>query len=97
MEISDITGVKAPLFIGCGEKDDMVSPTLAEDLNSALAAAGNKFKIRIYPGMPHGFAARPNHDDEEIKTQFNQAFEDAVCFLEDVKNNRYIWDANIKD
>ncbi|KAH8816704.1 Alpha/Beta hydrolase protein [Xylogone sp. PMI_703] len=86
VEMPDISGPKAPLFIGCAENDDMVSPTLASDLQTALEMSGNQFYIHIYSEMPHGFAARPDHEDSGIRKQFHIAFEDAVRFLDSITN-----------
>jgi dienelactone hydrolase len=77
----DLDGRKVPLFIGCAEKDEMVSPTLVQDLRVGLEREDNDFEIKIYEDMKHGFAARPNHEDSKVRIQCDVAFDDAIAFL----------------
>ena len=81
MTHEDTKGVLGPIFIGYAEDDQMVSPTLIQDLNGWLSASGASFETRVYPEMKHGFAARPDTDDPGIKKQSIQAFEDSTEFL----------------
>ena len=76
---NDCEGKKVPLFIGCAGRDQMVSPTLPQDLTQSLSEnEENQFEVKVYPDMQHGFAARPRHEDV---TQCMAAFEDAVEFF----------------
>ncbi|EXJ70647.1 uncharacterized protein A1O5_05637 [Cladophialophora psammophila CBS 110553] len=82
----DIHGISVPLYIGLGEKDQMVPSTLKEDLERWLSASKVRgFTISVYPGMDHGWTIRPDNDDPEIRHQCKQAFEDAVKFLSSFK------------
>ena len=81
VEAEDMKGIKVPVYIGMAEKDDMVPVSLPNDL-WAWSATGMRedvpFNLEIYPGMRHGFAARPDTEDENIRTQYQQAFERTV-------------------
>ena len=76
VEADDLHGVKAPLYVGLAEKDDMVPATLPDDLPAWAAKGlvdGVPFDLDIYPGMKHGFAARPDTHDESIRQRYCQA------------------------
>lgn len=62
----------------------MVPSSLPQDLNSWLDHDQNAFTIKIYEGMKHGFGARPNHGDAEIRRQFYLAFQNTLAFFENI-------------
>ncbi|KIW24045.1 uncharacterized protein PV07_09784 [Cladophialophora immunda] len=77
VEAEDMDGIQAPLYIGLAEKDDMVPASLPEDLchwaNSRMGP-NVPFKIESFPQMGHGFAARPDTDDGNVRAQYQTAF-----------------------
>lgn len=81
VECADLSNIKAPLYIGLAEHDDMVPATLPDDLNlwaSKGLVEGVSFDLTIYPGMGHGFAARPNTQDYGIRQQYERAFRETI-------------------
>ena len=81
VEAEDLDGIKVPLYVGLAEKDDMVPASLPHDLrhwSSAGMREDAPLTLEIYPGMRHGFAARPDTKDENIRTQYQKAFERTV-------------------
>lgn len=77
----DVREPSAPLYLGYGGSDDMVSPTLVQDLNGWLQDKKVPFRYKVYPEMPHGFASRPDHDNVNIMEQNLEAFKEALDFL----------------
>jgi dienelactone hydrolase len=81
----DLAGVSVPVYAGLAELDEMVPETLEHDLRNwskTMMEPVASFTLRVYSGMGHGFAARPNAQDEEIWKQYRMAFIDAVVFLD---------------
>ncbi|OAP56478.1 hypothetical protein AYL99_09657 [Fonsecaea erecta] len=78
VEAEDMNGIRAPLYIGLAEKDDMVPASLPEDLRR-WARSGMKpgvpFKMESFPHMGHGFAARPDTEDASVRAQYQRAFQ----------------------
>lgn len=77
-----------PIFIGLGEKDDMVPASLKSDLEQwmgitegAHPASQSPTKFVVYPAMKHGFAARPDTKDPLIREQYLKSFTDTVTFF----------------
>jgi carboxymethylenebutenolidase len=60
----DVAGeLKAPVLGLYGGKDEGIPPDTVEAMRAALAAAGSKSEIVVYPDAPHGFNAdyRPSY------------------------------------
>ncbi|KIW12696.1 hypothetical protein PV08_09974 [Exophiala spinifera] len=90
VEVGDIADIQAPLYVGLAEKDNMVPASLAQDLQAWTATKMGPnvpFTMEIYPGVGHGFAARPDTKDENIRTQYEKAFQRSMDHL-----NKYIGD-----
>ncbi|KAK4946332.1 hypothetical protein LTR10_014530 [Elasticomyces elasticus] len=74
----DLYGIQAPLYIGLAEKDDMVPASLPSDLEkwaSTKMKQNVPFILETYADMNHGFAARPDTEDELILQQYQAAFQ----------------------
>lgn len=78
---TDVREPSAPLYVGYAGSDDMVSPTLVQDLNGWLQEKKVPFRHRVYPEMPHGFAARPDLDNVNVREQYLEAFKETLEFL----------------
>lgn len=95
VEAEDMAGVRAPLYVGLAEKDTMVPASLPDDLqtwwaaaaSSNMPAADTQFTMEIYPGVGHGFAARPDTKDEVIREQYERAFQRTVEHFNKVVGN----------
>ncbi|KIW90068.1 uncharacterized protein Z519_09499 [Cladophialophora bantiana CBS 173.52] len=84
VEAEDVAGIQVPLYAGLAEKDDMVPVSLPEDLQAWAVTkmkANIPFTMEIYPGVGHGFAARPDTNDDVIRTQYERAFQKSVEHL----------------
>lgn len=85
-----------PTYIGLAELDQMVPPTLKQDLEQwAKLSSGNitgqtkpAVTFSVYPGMDHGFAARPDTTDPAIAVQYARAFEDTIDFFQSMKKGK---------
>ncbi|KIW69226.1 hypothetical protein PV04_05114 [Phialophora macrospora] len=77
VEAEDMRGVRAPVYIGLAGEDDMVPASLSDDLR-AWSSSGMEpnvaFGMETFPGVGHGFAARPDTDDEVVRGQYRRAF-----------------------
>lgn len=80
----DLIGIQVPLSIGLAEKDEMVPATLAQDFENwskTILKPEVPFSLQIYSGMGHGFAARPDTEDDDIRREYTKALVDALDFL----------------
>jgi dienelactone hydrolase len=77
-EDMDMHGVQTPLYIGLAGEDDMVPASLPDDLrvwSSSGMEPDVPFVMETFPGVGHGFAARPDTDDEVVRGQYRRAFQ----------------------
>jgi dienelactone hydrolase len=82
LEISDkADGETAPILAGLAEKDVTVPETFGEDLRTWADKYSRKMQQKVYPGMAHGFGARPNGKNEAERAQFTAAFENTCKFI----------------
>ncbi|KAI0465851.1 dienelactone hydrolase family protein [Xylaria cf. heliscus] len=65
----DIEKIAVPVSFALGDKDNMVSPEQAKQLEKIILAKpeGQKGEVRIYPGYGHGFACRVDVTNEDPK------------------------------
>lgn len=65
----DIEKITVPVSFALGDKDNMVSPEQAKQLEKIVLAKpeGQKGECRIYPGYGHGFACRVDVTNEDPK------------------------------
>ncbi|SPO25957.1 related to AIM2 - cytoplasmic protein involved in mitochondrial function or organization [Ustilago trichophora] len=79
----DMTALKNPILFNCAEEDPMFTADYAEQVEKEWSEKGDKapvHKFVLYPGTVHGFAARPNLADKEVKEAFEKAFVEGVDF-----------------
>lgn len=84
----DLAGASVPVYVGLAENDEMVPARLAQDFETwskTLLNPDVPFTLQVYSGMGHGFAARPNTQDVDIRKQYKKAFTDTVDFLTGVR------------
>jgi dienelactone hydrolase len=78
----DVKGVTAPVYAGLAENDEMIPASFARDLQAwMMQEAAAPFTMEIYPGMKHGFGARPDSADEDVRRQYERAFQRTIGFL----------------
>lgn len=78
----DIASIKNPILFNCAEEDAVFSLDYAKQVEKQWAEQGDKpaHKFVFYPGTVHGFAARPNLAEKQVKEGFEKAFTEAVEF-----------------
>lgn len=74
-------GIKVPIYVGLAAEDEMVPASLRDDLITWTQQLGVQATVVEYPGMKHGFAARPDTDDPAIRVQYERALSDALSYL----------------
>ncbi|KAK5047059.1 hypothetical protein LTR84_007001 [Exophiala bonariae] len=77
----DVKDIQVPVYVGLAGDDEMVPTSLADDLKSWTHQERVQATLEIYPGMSHGFAARPDTQDPAVRTQYERALKTAVSFL----------------
>ena len=85
----DVQGLSCPTYIGLAELDQMTSPTLREDLERWTGISigfKSAVSLKVYPGVDHGFAARPDSGNSTIFTQYTEAFDETVEFFLSKRN-----------
>ena len=78
----DIAGVKAPMSIICVEDDPLFPDEIRKAGEDELAKSGVEHEVKIYPGVPHGFAVLGDYEDAKIREAQNQAFGEMLGWLQ---------------
>lgn len=81
MTEDDFESIEVPTYVGLAEKDQMVPDTLPQDLKTWSSKNNVNLQIEMYPGMNHGFAARPEAKDPGEKAQYDLAYSRTVEFF----------------
>ncbi|SJX62734.1 related to AIM2-cytoplasmic protein involved in mitochondrial function or organization [Sporisorium reilianum f. sp. reilianum] len=78
----DMAAIKNPILFNCAEEDPIFTQQYAKEVEKQWADAGDKptHQFIYYPNTVHGFAARPNLGDKQVKEAFEKAFTAAVDF-----------------
>ncbi|KIS69181.1 uncharacterized protein UMAG_11414 [Mycosarcoma maydis] len=79
---ADIAAIKNPILFNCAEEDPIFSESYAKEVEKQWKEAGDKpvHRFEYYPNTVHGFAARPNLGDKQVKEAFEKAFNESVAF-----------------
>ncbi|KAJ2973410.1 hypothetical protein NUW58_g8945 [Xylaria curta] len=79
----DIEKMTVPVSFALGDKDNMVSPEQANQLEKIILSKpdGQKGECRVYPGYGHGFACRIDVTNEDPKGA-TEAEDQALTWLE---------------
>jgi len=78
----DIAAVKVPMSLICVEDDPLFPEEVRKAGEDALVKSGVEHEIKIYPGVPHGFAVLGDYDDSKIKEAQQQAFGEMLGWLQ---------------
>ncbi|KAF2846856.1 alpha/beta-hydrolase [Plenodomus tracheiphilus IPT5] len=87
VEAEDMNNIKVPLYVGLAADDDMVPANLAADIqewSTTRMKGGVSLTLETYPDVGHGFAARPDTEDANVREQYNRALRRTIEFL--IKN-----------
>lgn len=78
----DIAAVKNAILFNCAEEDPLFSASYAKQVEKEWGEKADKpaHKFVFYPNTVHGFAARPNLGDKQVKEAFEKAFTEGVEF-----------------
>lgn len=78
----DIAAIKNPILFNCAEEDPIFSEKYAKEVEQQWKQDASKpaHQFEYYPNTVHGFAARPNLGDKQVKEAFEKAFNQAVAF-----------------
>ncbi|KAF2101605.1 dienelactone hydrolase family protein-like protein [Rhizodiscina lignyota] len=78
----DIAAVKVPVCMVCVENDQLFPDETREEGKKLLEKTGIDHEVKVYPGVPHGFAVLGDYDDEKIKASQKDAFEQMLGWLQ---------------
>lgn len=79
---TDIASVKVPVSLICVQDDPMFPEEIWKAGEDALVKSGIEHEVKIYPGVPHGFAVLGDYDDTKIKEAQQQAFGEMLGWLQ---------------
>ncbi len=67
-----------------GPEDDQLFPDEIRDAGKThFDQTGHKYDLKVYPGVPHGFAVVGEYEDHKIKDAQKEAFAQMVAFLKE--------------
>jgi len=78
----DIGGVKVPMSIICVEDDPLFPDEIRKAGEDMLAKSGVQHEVKVYPGVPHGFAVLGDYAEAKIKEAQQQAFAEMLGWLQ---------------
>ena len=78
----DIEGIKAPIAMACCENDQLFPDTVREQGRATLELNNIEHDIKVFSGVPHGFAVLGDYSDESIKEKQKEAFDMMVGWLD---------------
>lgn len=78
----DITAIKVPVSMACVENDQLFPDEVREEGKAALEKSAVEHEIKVYSGVPHGFAVLGDYEDEKIKTSQQHAYEQMLGWLQ---------------
>lgn len=76
--VDDIKGVKVPMALLVGERDNGTPPEYVKESTAALKANQVDYFVKVYPGMPHGWTIRYKDDIPAQKKYSEEACQDLV-------------------
>lgn len=77
----DFAGLKVPVSLACVENDPLFPEevrTLGED---AMESANLEHEVKVYPGVPHGFAVVGQYEDSGIKEAQATAYDQMLSWI----------------
>ncbi|KAG0636559.1 Alpha/Beta hydrolase protein [Tuber brumale] len=77
----DIAGVKKPVTLACVENDMFFPDEVRDGGRKHLQDNNIDHELKVYLGVPHGFAVYGSYSEEHIKTAQKQAFDQFLEFL----------------
>ena len=77
----DLEAIKSPISMVCVEKDQLFPDDVRTAGKEYLEKEKIEHEVKVYPGMPHGFAVVGEYGDPKIHDSQKSAFEQMVSWL----------------
>lgn len=77
----DLESIKAPISMACVENDQLFPDDVRTAGVRSLEERKVEHEVKVYPGVPHGFAVVGEYDDPKIQEAQKAAFEQMVGWL----------------
>ena len=77
----DIEGIKSPTSLVCVENDQLFPDDIRDAGKEYLEKEKIEHEVKVYPGVPHGFAVVGEYGDAKIQEAQKSAFEQLVAWL----------------
>ena len=77
----DIGGIKAPLSFVCVENDNLFPDDIREAGRVFLERNKIEHEMKVYSGVPHGFAVVGQYEDQKIQTAQEEAYQQMLVWL----------------
>ncbi|KAI0133022.1 dienelactone hydrolase [Xylariales sp. AK1849] len=81
IDAEDILGIKRPLSVAAGALDDHFNSQKRHEMESMLKRLDTAYQLSLYSNVGHGFAVRGNMKDPGCRFAKDQAFSQAVQWL----------------
>ena len=77
----DLEGIKSPVYMACVENDSLFPDDVRTAGQTNLEERKVKHKVKVFSGVPHGFAVIGEYEDPKIQEAQREAFEQMVGWL----------------
>lgn len=77
----DLEGIKSPISMACVEHDQLFPDDVRSAGQTFLEEKKVEHEVKIYSGVPHGFAVVGEYEDPKIQDAQKEAFEQMVEWL----------------
>ncbi|KAF8541012.1 dienelactone hydrolase family-domain-containing protein [Trichophaea hybrida] len=77
----DFVGVKNPVTFACVENDPLFPDEIREEGLKLLQERNIEHELKVYKGVPHGFAVYGSYPDHHIKLSQEKVFDQFVEFI----------------
>ncbi|KAI9818303.1 MAG: hypothetical protein M1832_004421 [Thelocarpon impressellum] len=78
----DLKALKVPISMVCIENDQLFPDDTREEGRRHLESAKTEHEIKVYSGVPHGFAVVGEYADQKIVEAQREAFDQMLAWLE---------------
>ena len=77
----DLKGVKVPISMVVVENDQLFPEDVLNEGRKFFASSNIEHEIKVYEGVPHGFAVMGEYQDADIQRKQEEAFEQMLAWL----------------
>jgi dienelactone hydrolase len=78
----EIENTSVPVCIVAVEGDSLFPDEVREEGRKALETKGLEHEVKVYPGVPHGFAVLGDYEDAKIVQAQGEAFQQMLAWLQ---------------